>query len=686
MTKHSWHDPHMVYTIKSLCKVLYITLGIFLGLFVTLHISRALYISSLTEKSVKAFEVGIQKDLDYLQRQGDELAVNSELQEYLIARNSEKLIELTQKEIRARNIGLMGVIDSNGVILSRTKSPGNLGNNIFLTSPLGRVLAQGKSAQSVEAVIGFDPRQILVSTGRPVMRDGNMIGALTANYLADDAYAVKFRDTYLPRGTEVVFYNKQAGVYGNSFSGNDTRTLIDSYFNSGSEWMRGEHIEKTIRFEDNSFYLVRNITFPGLEESPGGALIFIPRIEISWTVNFVTACITLLFFLFFAIRYHVHSPNQEKGWRYFVLMCVVSVPVVFVAFSTLQLQNMGYLKLERIPYTLYNSTLRLQPDFGIFDAGFEQRFSVVVDTGDESINVVSIGLLFDPEALEVKAFETASSTCSYVIEQTINAKEGRVDLSCAIFKLGGERGSLVIGDVVVVPKRTGTFTLSFDPEATQVLASDGLGTNVLRTAGKGSYQVDNFDSNLSFGTDDPEATSTKRSFIVFSPTHPNKSRWYNTEDVRFVWKGKAGAVYRYSFDNSPDTIPLDGKTLQDSSVSIRIPGDGIFYFHLQLASGGPVAHYRVQVDMTPPQIMSLDVSSEKIVAGDVVRLSFDAKDVGSGIQKNYYVDLGNHLFLPIGSELFVPFLDAGEQKVILRVYDDANNYSEKTQIIHVEKP
>lgn len=686
MSTHSWRDLRIVRTLKSLIKSFYVTLGVFLVLFVVLHIARTLYIFFIAEKTTKAFELGIEKDLAHLKKQGDELAMDSRIHEYILKRDSEKLIKLTKSEITLRNVGLIGVIDSNGGLLSRTKSTGNLGINVFLTNPVGRLMAKGESAQSVEATVGFDPRQIFLTTGRPVIKDGNMIGGLTANYLTDDAYAAEFSKKYLPKGSRLVFYNKNAGVYGNSFNDPERRKIVNSYFNSGSEWVRGDIHEKTVFFENGGFYLVKNIIFPGLEGSPGGALIFIPRREVSQVVNFTAAFLIASFFLFFAWRYHLHYRGEKHGLRYYIFLLVISVPLLFLAFFTLQLQNRGYLKLQHIPYTLYNSTLRIQPDFGVYESGLEQKFSVVVDTGDESINVVSLGLLFDPEAVEIKALETASSTCTYIIENIIDSEKGRIDLSCAVLKFGGENGSLSVADVVLMPKRTGTFTLSFDLDSTQVLASDGLGTNVLRAAANSSYQVDDFDPQLSLDTNSISATSTKKSFIIFSPTHPNKSRWYNTKSAQFVWKGRVGALYRYVFDSSPETVPLQGTTTTGSSVRVAIPDDGIFYFHLQLASGGPVVHYRVQVDTVPPNIVSFNMSSARVFAGDVVRFFFDAKDTGSGVQKNYYVDLGNHLFLPIGNQLFIPFLEAGEQKVTLRVYDDANNYTEKTQIIYVEKP
>jgi hypothetical protein len=118
-------------------------------------------------------------------------------------------------------------------------------------------------------------------------------------------------------------------------------------------------------------------------------------------------------------------------------------------------------------------------------------------------------------------------------------------------------------------------------------------------------------------------------------------------------------------------------------IDIPVPGDGIYYFHLQLASGGEVAHYRIQSDLSPPVITAMNISETDVTEGDVARFSFDAQDLVSGIQRNYYVDLGSHLFLPVGQELFVPFLDAGDQTLTLRVYDAAGNYSEKSQVIRV---
>jgi hypothetical protein len=659
-------------------------MGVFLLLFAVFHVAGALYVSSFESKSTASLRNGVAVDLQYLKEQGDEVAKDDLLISKIEQKDPAGLLALLQQEKANRSIGIISVANAAGVVMGRTSDPSNLGVNAFLISPQGRAIAQGKSAEGI--IEGLtNPSQLILTTGRPINKDGQLTGGLFASDLMDDSYAIRFKNTYLPPGSEVVFYTKDFGVYGDSFSDPQVRKLVNSYFSSGSQWVQNGLSDRTIFFKKGVFYLVGNVVFPGSDKTPGGALIFTPRQDFSEIANVIIGFLTLSIFIFLALRYHWHSRGEERGWKYYLLLFGLSILVLEVSLFSLTLQRTGYLKLENIPYPLYNSTVRLQPEFGIFDVDFPERFSVVVDTGDEEINAVRLGLVFDPEAVQVKELTMSkNSTCAYVIENTIDASAGRASFACAITKSGGERGSLSIVDVSVIPKRTGSFTLAFDEKETQVLANDGLGTNVLRMSQSGNYRVDQFDPSLF--DDTSTATAADRSFIVFSPTHPNQSRWYNSNVARFVWRGKLGGVYKYEFDTSPHTVPSTLQAVQGSEVVLPIPGDGVFYFHLQLASGGPIADYRIQADQTPPSIVSIHLSQEKIIAGDVVRVSFDAADAGSGIQNNYYVDLGSHLFLPAGSELYIPFIDAGDQKLVIRVYDNAGNYSEKSQTIHVENP
>lgn len=682
---HSFFDSHMYRSMRSLARGIYSSAGFFLILFSLFHIGTSLYTSSLAEKSSIALQNGIEKELLNLKVQGDEIAANPNVIEYLLNNDREKLTEYIKKEEKSRSLGSIAVTNDAGTVVSRTRNLGVQGDNVFLTFPEGRAVAKGESVQSVAQSV-FNPTQIRLSTGRPIKKDGEMIGALFTNRLLDDSFAEYFRNTYLPPESEVLFYNKQYGIYGGSITDPEQRELVSSYFNSGSEWIQNGGSGRTVSFKTGNYFFVENVVFPGLEESTAGALILVPRAYISSSVNVALSLVILIIFLVTSLYYHAKIRGREHGWRYYTALSVVSIPVFFTVLVLLSLQNKSFLQLKSIPYTLYNSTMRFQPEWGIYDKDFEQKFSIIVDTGDESINAAQFSIEYDPSQVEIKEIDTSSSSCSYFIENKISKADGRANLSCIILNSGIGKRSLTIADVVVVPLKTGTFKLSFNKDGTKVLANDGLGTNVLRMAQSGSYRVDDFDPALSGISKENNEKSDLRSFVVFSPTHPNQSRWYNTQTARFVWRGKSNEVYSYVFDTNSGTIPGKDKVLQGTQVDIPIPGDGIFYFHLGLASGGSVAHYKIQSDTTPPTIVSMKLSSNTIYAGDVARFFFEAVDIASGIQRNYYVDLGNHLFLPIGSQLFVPFQKTGNQKLTLRVYDNAGNYSEKTQIIHVEKP
>jgi len=675
---HSWKDPHIIHAARTLARALYFTFGTFLFLFVLAHIVGTMYSTHLVESEVRAAQTGLAKDEAHLKDQGDAVAQSPSLLESLASGDHATILALLTSESVARSIPRLALSDATGVVLTRTANPNSYGDNVFLTTPIGRKVSQGVYTQSVE-MTGFG-NEMFMATARPVWKDDSMIGALFATQLMNDSYAEHFRDTYLWPGVQVVFYSKQYGVYSDSFSDPTTRSLISSYFNSGSDWVANGVSDRTIDFNNGNVYVVANVVFPGLEKSPGGMLLFIPRIDLSSTVNILMASLTLLVFLVIALRLHRRARQEERGWRYWAMLVCAAIPVIVLTLFALQAYNLGRIHLGRVPYILYNSTVRMQPEYGIYNLGYEQSFSVVVDTGDESINAVQIGLNFDPKSVALKVLDTASSSCSYIIENTVDQNAGTADLSCVMVNTQTGQRSLPIARVVLTPLRAGIFTLAFDPARTHVLANDGLGTDVLRMSQDSSYKADTFNPGLLGGS---SATTSARDFVVFSPTHPNESNWYNASTTSFVWMGKPGTVYRWAFDTSPDTTPSNTNTTIDNKLKIPVPGDGIFYFHLQRASGGPVAHYRIQADLTPPTIVAMNVSENTVVAGDVVRFNFYAEDAGSGIQKNYYVNLGDHLFLPTGSQLFIPFLESGDQPITLRVYDGAGNYAEKTEVIHV---
>ncbi len=675
--RHSWNDVHIKKSMRSLGKSLFGTLAFFAVVFVVLHIAGAYHIRNIAMHEKIMLNSGLAKDMNHLKTQGDEVAADPAIILNLLLDNRQKLISLIRAEIPKRNIGLLGIANKHGVMVSRTLNTGKYGDNVFLTSPIGRAVANGSHVESIETTTFVG--EIGISTGRPIFQNNEMVGALFANYLLDNSYAHFFKDTYLHPGTEIVFYTKEYGIYGSSFSDTSTDQLVRSYFNSGSNWNTSGETDKTVVFENGTTYLVENIVFPGLEKSPGGVLLFIPRVDLSMVTNTIVAIATLLCFLYLVLRHHYRKSTEEYCWRYYVIVIAYSIPLFTLTLCLLYIQNNGRIELKHTPYALYNSTMQLQPDWGIYNIGSEQQFSVVTTVGDEAINAVQFSLTYNPKIVSITNIITEGSACSYIIESTIDKILGEIHFSCAIVGLPPGQKSLTMATIVVRPLTLGTFDITFDNEKTVVLADDGLATNVLRMTQSGSYRVGDFD----LSSKNPDVP--KRSFVVFSPSHPNQNRWYNQETANFLWLGKPNTVYRYAFDTSPTTNPTNKQTLIGSNISIPIPKDGIYYFHLQIASGGPIAHYRIQSDTTPPVISSMKASQDSIVEGDVVRFAFKALDSNSGIQNNYYIDLGDKLFLPVGPQIYIPFLDEGDRPVTLRVYDAAGNFTEKTILVKVKR-
>lgn len=657
---------------------------VFLVLMVIAVAMTNLYGSHIKTRALKAVTDGLAVDLDHLRVQGDAVAENTTLKGFLIEGNSDKILGVISDERERRGIGLMGVANKDGIIISRTRSVDNRGENAFLVSPQGRAVVEGKRPASIE-VSSFDPTQVIMTTGRPIVSGTSTVGALFANYLLDDVYSERFKKTYLFDGVQVSFYTKDLGLYGTSIRTEEERSVLNSYFNIDSDWIKRGKTGDIVQFDSGVYYHVENIVFPGLElNNSTGVLVFVPYYGYSVVVRTFIVIFALLTFIILAYHAHRATTKEQRNRYYYWTTASMFVLLIIIIYIINHAIFVRYVSLKRIPYILYNSTLRLQPDSGIFDANFDRPVSILVNTGDESINALSVHISFDPARVQIQDVDMEHSICSNVLEKAVDIANKEVRISCIVTSPGFSGPQGVIGDIIVHPLVTGDFSLSFDDHA-QVLANDGLGTNVLRQTIDGSYH-----------TVPPLATSTmknkkslpdeNRSPIVFSPTHSNTSRWYNSSDVKFVWSAVAGDGYLYTFDQATGTIPRSGVRTTETKARVTASADGIYYFHVATVSGdrvGPTRHYQVMIDTTPPADVTIRSSQDEVNMGDVVRFEFAAQDVTSGLQNTMYIDLDNGTFLPVGRQTYVPFVDIGTIPVRLRVYDKAGNFTEIEKVVNV---
>ncbi len=618
---------------------------------------------------------GIADDEHYVYGRMEALAATPDFARFIRQDDLPNIASTIQEEGTATGLDAIVVTDANGVVLAREKAPTSVGDYIFQSTTYGQQLAEGNSTVSVEK--GTD-LPLIVIAGFPVKENGTMVGAVFGGYSIDDAYAHAFRGRYLSGNTDLIFYAKAAGVVGTTFEDPKTKALIDTYFNTGSDWIENAQTDQAVTIEGKSYFL-KNIPLPGIDGSAGGVLVLYRNSNTR--IGLIFSAIIALLFLLIVLSFHtLRVPRQGRRYEY-LLLGIFSAVIFSVAFLEAELVlGRQQIIIQPPPYPIYNSTLSLVPDSGIFDLSSEQQIAVRVLTGGEAINAAQIDLSFDPSKLRVTDILTANSFCSpgMFLEKNIDNANGMVQVACGTPNPGLSGDGTVV-TLVVQGLQPGDATIDF-ASGTEVLANDGLGTDVLRLA---------TNADLRFMDErKPTMLNGMASVLPFSPTDPNGSRWYNQPDVLMLWKGVPGERYLYAVDNTPTIGSLAGASTTDgTSITLHGLTDGIWYFHMapeENGAVGPIADYRIMIDITPPTPPVIRASQTAVSAGQVIRLSFESTSTPSPLASNYYVKFDNGAFLPTASPLYIA-LPAGVHTIVVRAFDQAGNYADSNITLNVSE-
>lgn len=153
------------YHVKKVKILLYLLSGFLLvSFFIFAYVYTVFFYAParFAEVEVGKAHAGVASRLEFLQKEGDAVAKLPKLIDAITARDSYNLLGLLVSERDARGIGLMGVTDENGYVLSRTRTVNARGDNIFLTAPLGRALAGGLESGSSVEFSDFNPEQVFL--------------------------------------------------------------------------------------------------------------------------------------------------------------------------------------------------------------------------------------------------------------------------------------------------------------------------------------------------------------------------------------------------------------------------------------------------------------------------------------------------------------------------------------------
>ena len=505
--------------------------------------------------------------------------------------------------------------------------------------------------------------------GTIVKDTSHTVGILFGKDILNDTYAQSFRDAYLPQNNEVLFITATHEIAGSTIKDPQTNKLLQTYLQNQDTPTNKEIVSY---IKTNAIYY-KIYLIPLTEgDSTGGYIVVLQPSKHESSIIVAAALIALLFIL---IASFIHHTILKKGWgtKTFLPLVFITLFIFYSIFFIFIIRFDRFFTLIRpSPYLLYNSTIALSPDSGIFDTEAQQHIAVRINTGAEFINAVDARIHYDPTRVQILDISTTNSFCnkSLILTKTIDATTGTADISCLVTNPGFSGSDGTVADILIKPLQEGAFTLSFDPE-TQVLANDGLGTNVLRLATSGQYTIT-----------DPSDNDTQ----LFSITHPNSTRWYNTPTARFNWTPTENAQYNYTLDTNPLEPTVFTNTTTASTITLDTISDGIHYFHLQPIKDGKkqkTLTYKISIDTTPPEKPQITVSDATLSIGDVARVVFTSSDALSGLQKIFYAKIGTSLFLPTKPPLSIPALSHGTIPVTIRVFDQAGNFSDATTTITV---
>ncbi len=644
-------------------------------LFATWHPLASLVSAHLAKVTETEVADGVNQELQTLAKNTTELVAYDSIRTALLARDAIGLLGITSEEAAIRNIDNISVVDQHGVLLSRTAEPDRRGNYVFQTTPWGESVAQGNIFVGIEQTNGSP----VFRAGAPIIDHDAIIGGLFASRTPTDAYAKKFASTYLNAGTEIAFFSLTKGIVATSFSDSTSTALLSTHFGPQTAFMRDGDPMWTESFHLNDrIYLAHHVPLYDSTHTLIGCIIIFDPAQ-PGTVAILGSMSSALLFFVLAL-WLVAKEKKKIRQEATSLIPILSVVIFTCLFVIITVYiNLATPTLTQPPFALYNSILAVEPDSGVMDTAFQQKIEVVVSPGGEAINTIHVVLNYDTSTLTVRDIFTDKSICSpdFFFHKEIDAVHGRIVVTCFIPNPGFTGIHGIVADLIVQPKQTGPFALTFAPE-TQVLANDGLGTDVLRQTINGGY----------FAIQGVESASSTPAFFIFSPSHPNHEAWYSNHLVTLSWGMQTGDTYRYRLDSMPNTIPDSGPATTTSPITIIVP-DGAWYIHVEELRGDKlvgVAHYHVQIDTLPPPPPIIKTSSDHIKQGELVRFELKNEDLSSDpdLLPGFFISINGGTFFPTKTPLAIPFVSAGTYHITVRVFDQAGNWNDASTDITVQ--
>lgn len=208
--------------------------------------------------------------------------------------DQEEVVRLLEQEQRDAGLSALIVSDKEGISLSKVPRFSDLGDNLFLTSSIGRTVSRGVSS------VGYTPGRnfpLTLAAGIPIGKPTSLEGVVFGGYWFDDEYAKLLKARYFSSDQEVILYAKEDGVTGDSLEDLESKQLFRAYLNHASSYMKDGKSGDVISFKDHDYVVTNHLLF-GEHDATGGILLLkkLP-LSIFWRSLLASAVVTLLFLI-----------------------------------------------------------------------------------------------------------------------------------------------------------------------------------------------------------------------------------------------------------------------------------------------------------------------------------------------------------------------------------------------------
>ena len=316
------------------------------------------------------------------------------------------------------------------------------------------------------------------------------------------------------------------------------------------------------------------------------------------------------------------------------------------------------------------ASLYFSPSSGSKTVGSNFSVSVGVNSGGVAINSAQGNIAFTSSLLEITSVSQSGIFTLWPVNPNYSNAAGTLTFAGGLPNPGYNGSAGTILTITFRAEAAGTASLSFNSGS--VLANDGLGTNVLSSRGTGSFTIN--------APAAPPELNLPKAPTVSSPTHPDQSTWYGNNAPAFSWSKEDGVTgFSFALDDQETATPDQVRDTTGTSTIFSNITDGVWYFHVRAQNNdgwGGATHYRIRTDTSPPDIFSILLLDGNRTLVTAPRLSFEATDSGSGIDRYEVLIDGNIIRTAAVGETSaynLPELGLGAHQVKVTALDKVGN-------------